>query len=284
MKFEKLILSSPDLTFLESELAHYILDHRNEVIQQDLQTLSQSSYTSRSTILRLCKKLGYRGFNELKIQLAKESLEDTDHNASFDVNYPFLAQDPPLEIARKIQTLYQTTIQDTLACLAEQDLLRAAHLLHEAKVIDIYTHAHNTSIAQSFQDKMMTIRHMVNLPLSFYSQRLCALASDPSHVALCLSYSGKASFLGPILKKMKEKKVPVILISKVGPYSSARNTDIHLSLSDNEQLRDRISQYASHMAMQYVIDVLYGCIYNLDRIQNQQILKDSIDFMDDRSI
>ena len=90
--------------------------------------------------------------------------------------------------------------------------------------------------------------------------------------------------MGPILKKLKEKKVPVILISKVGPYSSARNTDIHLSLSDNEQLRDRISQYASHMAMQYVIDVLYGCIYNLDRIQNQQILKDSIDFMDDRSI
>ena len=71
MKFEKLILSNPDLTFLESELAHYILGHRNEVIQQDLQTLSRSSYTSRSTILRLCKKLGYRGFNELKIQLAK---------------------------------------------------------------------------------------------------------------------------------------------------------------------------------------------------------------------
>lgn len=284
MKIEKQILSRSDLTPLESELAHYLLAHRKEVTEQDLQTLARSSYTSKSTILRLCKKLGYRGFNELKVQLAKENFEGPDQQGSFDVNYPFLAKDPPLEIAKKIQTLYQTTIKDTLACLEEQELLRAAHLLHRAKVIDIYTHAHNTSVAQSFQDKMMTIRHMVNLPLSFYSQRLCSLASDSSHVALCLSYSGKASFLAPIIQKLKEKKVPVILISKVGQNSSSLKADIHLSLSDNEQLRDRISQYASHMAMQYMIDVLYGCIYNLDRIQNQMILKDSIDFMDDRSI
>lgn len=38
-----------------------------------------------------------------------------------------------------------------------------------------------------------------------------------------------------------------------------------LSISDKENLRDRISQFSSHIALQYILDVLFSCIYNLNR-------------------
>ena len=44
-----------------------------------------------------------------------------------------------------------------------------------------------------------------------------------------------------------------------------------------ENLRDRISQFSSHIAMQYMLDVIFGCIYNMDREKNIEYLKKSID-------
>ena len=38
-----------------------------------------------------------------------------------------------------------------------------------------------------------------------------------------------------------------------------------LTISSRENLRDRISQFSSHIAMQYMMDVVFGCIYNMDR-------------------
>ena len=137
-------------------------------------------------------------------------------------------------------------------------------------------------VAKNFQDQMITIGKEVNCPVSFYEQRLYALASDKSHVALILSYSGKASFILPILKKLDEKQVPVILISRIGCNSYPQYVKYHLALSDTEKLQDRISQYASHIALQYVMDILFGCIYNLDRERNHNYVWQAMDFMDDR--
>ena len=37
-----------------------------------------------------------------------------------------------------------------------------------------------------------------------------------------------------------------------------------------------------YSAMQYIMDVLYGCIYNVRRKKNTKYIYDSIDYMDDR--
>ena len=52
------------------------------------------------------------------------------------------------------------------------------------------------NVAENFQDKMLTAgKSSVECPHGFYKQRLTALASNPKHAAIILSYSGKASFV-----------------------------------------------------------------------------------------
>lgn len=129
---------------------------------------------------------------------------------------------------------------------------------------------------------MLTIGRSVNCPSSFYNQRLTVLASDQKHVAIILSYSGKATFILPIVKKLYEKGVKVIQIGKAGSNYYSQYVAYHLSISDSENNRDRMSQFSSHIAMQYIMDVLYGCIYNVRRKKNTKYIYDSIDYMDDR--
>lgn len=282
MKLEKRIELCDSMTPLESEIASYILNNRDAVMKLKIQELADILFISKSAIHRFVKKIGFNGFNDLKVSIAKENADLLENNSYINVNYPFQAKDNPREIAFKLLELYEKAVKDTFEYVDLDQIKAVSQLIDSADVIDIYTHAHNSNIAENFQDKMLSIGRSVNCPSSFYNQRLTVLASDPKHVAIILSYSGKATFILPIVKKLYEKGVKVIQIGKAGSNYYSQYVTYHLSISDSENNRDRMSQFSSHIAMQYIMDVLYSCIYNEKRKKNTKYIYDSIDYMDDR--
>ncbi len=282
MKLGKRIELCDSMTPLESEIASYILNNKDAVTKLKIQELADILFISKSAIHRFVKKIGFNGFNDLKVSIAKENADLLENNSYINVNYPFQAKDNPRQIAFKLLELYEKAIKDTFEYVDLDQIKAVSQLIDSADVIDVYTHAHNSNIAENFQDKMLTIGKSVNCPSSFYNQRLTVLASDQKHVAIILSYSGKATFILPIVKKLYEKGVKVIQIGKAGSNYYSQYVTYHLSISDSENNRDRMSQFSSHIAMQYIMDVLYGCIYNEKRKQNTKYIYDSIDYMDDR--
>lgn len=282
MKLEKRIELCDSMTPLESEIASYILNNKDAVTKLKIQELADILFISKSAIHRFVKKIGFNGFNDLKVSIAKENANLLENNSYINVNYPFQAKDNPRQIAFKLLELYEKAIKDTFEYVDLDQIKVVSQLIDSADVIDVYTHAHNSNIAENFQDKMLTIGKSVNCPSSFYNQRLTVLASDQKHVAIILSYSGKATFILPIVKKLYEKGVKVIQIGKAGSNYYSQYVTYHLSISDSENNRDRMSQFSSHIAMQYIMDVLYGCIYNVRRKKNTKYIYDSIDYMDDR--
>ena len=282
MKLEKRIELCDSMTPLESEIASYILNNKDAVTKLKIQELADILFISKSSIHRFVKKIGFNGFNDLKVSIAKENADLLENNSYINVNYPFQAKDNPRQIAFKLLELYEKAIKDTFEYVDLDQIKAVSQLIDSADVIDVYTHAHNSNIAENFQDKMLTIGRSVNCPSSFYNQRLTVLASDQKHVAIILSYSGKATFILPIVKKLYEKGVKVIQIGKAGSNYYSQYVTYHLSISDSENNRDRMSQFSSHIAMQYIMDVLYGCIYNEKRKKNTKYIYDSIDYMDDR--
>ena len=282
MKLEKRIELCDSMTPLESEIASYILNNKDAVTKLKIQEIADILFISKSAIHRFVKKIGFNGFNDLKVSIAKENADLLENNSYINVNYPFQAKDNPRQIAFKLLELYEKAIKDTFEYVDLDQIKAVSQLIDSADVIDIYTHAHNSNIAENFQDKMLTIGRSVNCPSSFYNQRLTVLASDQKHVAIILSYSGKATFILPIVKKLYEKGVKVIQIGKAGSNYYSQYVTYHLSISDSENNRDRMSQFSSHIAMQYIMDVLYSCIYNEKRKKNTKYIYDSIDYMDDR--
>lgn len=282
MKLEKRIELCDSMTPLESEIASYILNNKDAVTKLKIQELADILFISKSAIHRFVKKIGFNGFNDLKVSIAKENADLLENNSYINVNYPFQAKDNPRQIAFKLLELYEKAIKDTFEYVDLDQIKAVSQLIDSADVIDVYTHAHNSNIAENFQDKMLTIGRSVNCPSSFYNQRLTVLASDQKHVAIILSYSGKATFILPIVKKLYEKGVKVIQIGKAGSNYYSQYVTYHLSISDSENNRDRMSQFSSHIAMQYIMDILYGCIYNVRRKKNTKYIYDSIDYMDDR--
>ena len=81
----------PILTDTEIEIADFILENKSDVINDSTQTLAQKTMTSPAAIIRFSKKIGFSGFSQLKIELAKDLSNDSmefdnllDPNESMD--------------------------------------------------------------------------------------------------------------------------------------------------------------------------------------------------------
>lgn len=282
MKLENRLNKAEKLTPIEYKIKEYILANKEDIIDKSIQEISKELFISKSALHRFCHKIGLKGLNELKLEIMKDEKNKPDYE--IDVNYPFEKDASCKEIAEKLLQLYEITIKDTFNTLEEKDLMEIAKLLCKAKKIDIYTHSHNLNAAENFQDKMMTIGKNVQCHESFYKQRMQVLASTSENVALIISYSGKAQFILPIVEKLYELNVPVVLIGKEGVNPYPQYIKYTLGICGKENMRDRISQFSSHIAVQYAMDVLYGCIYNLEREKNIQSLYKQIEYMDDRKL
>lgn len=284
MTLEKMIKCCDNLTPTESQLAQYILMNKEEIQTISIQGLSEKTFASKSAIIRFCKKVGFEGFNELKVKLAKDLVEESKKTGHIDVNFPFIASDSHQNIANKLLNLYEATIEDTYQSIHLEEFNECVNLLYEADVIDIYTHGHNMNVAENFQDKMRAIGRKVTCPESNYDQRMTAVTSNENHVAIIISYSGKATFLPAIIEILKSKKVKIILIGRLGNTISHSSIQHYLYISDREHLRNRISQFSSHIAMQYMLDLIFSCIFKIDYNENIEYIEEVINSIDDREI
>ena len=69
----KIISMQPNFTVSENAISQYVIGHAEQILTTTITALADETGTSEASINRFCKKLGYKGFNGLKIALAQES-------------------------------------------------------------------------------------------------------------------------------------------------------------------------------------------------------------------
>ena len=284
MTIENMIKCCDNLTPTESQLGQYILQNKEQIEKLSIEKLSEKTFISKSAIHRFCKKIGVDGFNELKVRIVRDIIEENKEDNQIDVNFPFEPDDSQKTIVQKLLKLYEASIADTYNSIDAEELNKAAVLFHDADIIDIYTHAHNINVAENFQDKMRAIGRMVTCPKSFYDQRCMATVSKKNHAAIILSYSGKATFIPPIVEILYRKGIEIIWIGRVGKNVVPNCIKHHLYISNKENLRKRISQFSSHISMQYMLDAIFSCIFRIDYKKNIDYIQEISGIVDDRNI
>lgn len=61
----------------EKDVARYILDHPDKAPGMSSAELAEASFTSKATVVRLCKKLGLSGYQEFRLKLVEEINQKT---------------------------------------------------------------------------------------------------------------------------------------------------------------------------------------------------------------
>lgn len=60
----------------EKKIADYILDNKKAAVDMTVAELARASGTSDATVSRFCRRCGFKGYQDLKMALAKEVMEE----------------------------------------------------------------------------------------------------------------------------------------------------------------------------------------------------------------
>lgn len=187
----------------QGRLARYLLE-TDDVINLKIQDLMDECYISVATATRLAKKVGLKGFSELKIYLDAAKEEERINNSKNTViTTKQYGQDMGM------------SIMSTFEQLNEGMLNRVVEAIHKSEVVDFYAVGGTNLIAQDFAYKLGRLNKHVTYYADFHMQYVRAKNSTNSTVALAISYSGTTTEILKALQIAKENGATTILITKV---------------------------------------------------------------------
>lgn len=251
----------------ETIIIDYILKQGENIKNMTVSHIAKETYTSGPMLIRIAKKLGYSGWNELKDAYLKE-LQYLYASEDIDASIPFVVNDDFMKIASHISQLEIETINDTMSLLTHDNLYAAMRLLRNASVIDIYGVSGAVLLAEGFAEKMFYIHKSVNICRLTGDAKIQATLSNQSHLAILISYSGETPFILEVARILKKKKTPIIAMTSIGDNDLSKLSDVCLHMSSREMLHTKIGEFASTQSIKCLLDILYGCIFSLDYQNN----------------
>lgn len=246
----------------EKDIAQYILNNTEEVLNLSTVKLAQKTYTSPATIVRLCQKLNYKGYNDFKMDLATNLQYVLSHRENINANFPFDKNINISHISNTIVKLYKESIDETMHILDQEQLRKSILLLDKADVIDIYGVSGPLRMASDFQYKMFRIGKRVNIAPMVNEQLFQAALSNQKHCAILVSYSGETEEVINAAKILKIQKTPMIGITSLGENQLSQYCQYILNLDSREQIYNKISTLGSTISIHLVFDILYTGIFS----------------------
>ena len=255
-------------------VAQYLLEKRDLIKDMTIVELAKETYTSTATIIRLAKKLGYHGYDDLKKDFLKEIEYIDTHFHHIDPNFPFHQGDNIQQIAHKVTLVANETLNDTCSLIEHDSLQKAVYLLKNAKNIHLCAISYSLKLGEIFKMDMLRIGRNVNIyDISGDELFLPAVVSKDDCV-LFISYSGQIDKLCQLAKTFQRKGIKIIVISSLGQNELKQYADVVLHISTREKLYSKIKGYSNEMSILLILNILYSCYYALDYEKNYQRRKD----------
>lgn len=244
------------LSVSEKRIAKYIIDNPNEVVRMPISELAEKCQTSKPTVVRLCKTLGYSGYKELCMFLNADILLSENGEMSYkDIN----PNDDSPEIVQKVSENNIKAIRNTVEIMDYAALNRAVELLVAARRIDFYGVGNSGFVALDAQNKFLRINKLATAQVDPHLQILTASNLSPSDVAVFISYTGETRDLLETMEIVKSTGASTISITKLGQNSLSQASDVNLFMVSDESFI-RSGAMSSRIGQLCVIDILFSIV------------------------
>lgn len=271
-----------EFTKSEEKIADYIIEYTDEVYHMTSEELAKATKTSPASIIRFSKKLGYEGFQEFKIAIAKDSIDNgaVEDDKSME---EITTHDDVREIIEKISSENIKAIRETATLLDERRIDRATDILSKAKNINIFGVGSSILVGEEFRNKLIRINMPVTLHLDPYLQLISASNMDIGEVAIGISHSGRTSETYKLLKMAKKAGARTISITKYGDNPISDLADISLYTTEVER-ELRMGAMASRVAQLTVIDILFVNLIKRNHNKITDVIAKNCEIVDDLKI
>jgi DNA-binding MurR/RpiR family transcriptional regulator len=243
-------LNLDDLRDSEKKVARVVLESPGQVIYRSISELADDAGTSEPTVLRFCRALGFRGYHDLKIQLAQDLVPEVK-NIHEDVT----ARDDSATLVRKVLNANAIAIADTLETLDPAQVDKAVRILARADRIEFVGFGGSAAVAMDAHHKFFRIGIPCGWQDDPHMQVMSAALMNQRSVVVAISHSGSSKDIMETLEIAKEAGAATIAVVSHRKSPVASLADIALCVHSRET-GYKPEPMSSRIAHLCVIDVL----------------------------
>lgn len=208
------------LTISELDALRFIDNNPKSILKWSIKELSEATFVSTATIMRLCKKLGYSGFSELKYHLREEInlAEEQFHDVSF----------------KEIINQNLKTLIDTSALIEEEKVMALVDLMLKPVNIHFFGKGLTASVL-NYASKLLLTCHRANfIYQDTHIAYLTAESMTKNDLLFVCSLSGKTHQVIRMAQIAKSRNATVVTISSNKDSELSKIGDYNFSVCESE--------------------------------------------------
>ncbi len=242
------------LTKTEQKAAKYILEHAQEVIYYSVTELAEKADIGETTVLRLCRKLKYKGFQDFKLSLAQDLVRTSDQPQDDPT-----MQDNPNMLKHSLITAHVQALEQTRELLDTSQIESAVELILTADSLHFFgVGSSGLTAAQAAHSFARIGKHSYSKQDAHFQAVQAALMNERS-VAIGISISGSTKDTIENLQIAKQTGARIIAVTSNARSPITKLADYSLLMVAKESPLQGSSMTAK-IAQLAVLDILAAAV------------------------
>ncbi|WP_440111330.1 MurR/RpiR family transcriptional regulator [Paenibacillus sp. QZ-Y1] len=236
----------PSMTKAEQKVARCVLEHPDNLIYLSVTELADVAGTGETTVMRFCRKIGFKGYQDFKLVLAqglpKRQNQPDSENGERDIADQFYAS-------------MVGVLQSTLGMLDYEQLKQAVQCLDQARHVQFFGVGSSGITALDAKNRFLRIGRRVEANPDSHIQSMMAVTMGEGDVAFGISVSGSTLDTNNMLMKAKQNGAKVIALTNYAKSPIASIADIVLLTAGKESPLEGGS-IGAKISQLFIIDLL----------------------------
>lgn len=242
-----------EVTDAEKSVVRFILDNPRQVCEMDIHTLGKLGYSSPATIVRICKKNGFKGFKDFKIALTNDlNFNDELVRASFKKD----GKSDTHSIVKYVLNENIMSINNTYNLIDFNVLDQVVDLIDKADNIRLFGLGASFLVAKDLQQKLERVNKRTSLYEDTHMQLINAANTQKGEICIAVSYSGITKEIIDMADKIKKNDGILVAITKYSNNKLMSMADFNLFVPNIESVL-RIGASSSRISQLCVADVIF---------------------------
>lgn len=245
-----------NLTKAGRKAADYIFAHRVDAQYMSITALAEECGVAEATISRFCRTLGFSGYNDFKLALAKASGSPAV-DGEVGIYGKVLPEDSVIDMCKKLYATDVASISQTLAQIDEERLRRAVAYLSAARRVYCFGQGGSLVIAMEAWARFITVAPQFQCIEDSHMQAMAAALAAPEDVFLFFSYSGATKDMMDVLRPARSRGAKIILVTHFAKSPAAALAD-EILLCGSKEGPLQSGSVAAKMGQLFLIDALFN--------------------------
>lgn len=240
----------PSLTKTEKKIADYVLKDPDSVLYATVTDLAEKADAGETSVLRFCRNLGFKSYQDFKLSLAKDLVTPLKHQES-----QIEESDDLTSVAQKMTMENIASLEHTLSLLNMNELQKAVDAILKARRLFFMGVGSSAMTAMDAQYRFMRLGFVGEAVTDPHVMAMNATLMSAEDVVFGISTSGSTKDLVDAVRLAKENNVHFICLTSHAKSPITKFADSILLIRSRETPLQG-GAFSSKMGQIHVLDIL----------------------------